>query len=175
MLNTISWTDFFTTLAALVVIYYSGAVLYCYHQEILHLIKGKTRTGNPSTTPPRNTNPLIGPTRATLPAPVATDIYSEELHIAPQEPEDSIDVLDPLAEKQHQARTDILGQVESLAQVTIHTPVIELETLFRTLLANYPELKETPLQTQVTQSITTTLQQHGHTISDADVQSWWPT
>jgi len=179
MLKSISWQEFFFFITTLIIIYYACSLLLFYHQEILQLLRGKQRssTDHKSTSQSPQPNPLIGPVRFSdeTARPVRDELRTEELQLATQEPEEAMTVADPEAEKLQQDLTEILDQIESLAQVTIQTPTIELQTLYKTLLSNYPGFVGTTHQANISQAITETLSQHGHTITTDEVLSWWPT
>lgn len=179
MLKSISWQEFFFTIATLIMLYYVCSLLFFYHQEILQVLRGKYRssTDDKSQSPLPQPNPLIGPVRFSdeTARPVRDELRTEELHLATQEPEEAMTVADPEAEKLQQDLTEMLDQIESLAQVTIQTPAIELQTLYKTLLSNYPGFAGTEHQPNISRTIVETLSQHGHNVTTEEVKSWWPT
>lgn len=178
MLKSISWQEFFFFITTLIIIYYVCSLLFFYHQEILQMLRGKQHsTDDRSPSPKPQPNPLIGPVRFSdeTVRPVRDELRTEELKLSSQEPEEAMAVADPEAEKLQQDLTQMLDQIESLAQVTIQTPAIELQTLYKTLLSNYPGFVGTTHQANISQAITETLSQHGHNFTTDEVQSWWPT
>lgn len=185
MFNAISWTDFLTTVAVLIAGYYAITILLLYANEIKSLFRRKSLIETPEdihSTAPLDRTILGGVSKeSTLQdrssfASADEFSFSESNHEVPE-------MLTPVAKQPLSNHALIIGSVSDLLQ-EIKTLIqmvteyksgkAESETLFRTLLQRYPQLKTTEYRTAITQFIWETAQtQFPFALEQAEVEQWW--
>lgn len=181
MFETISWQEFFTTLAVILGGYYAISVLLLFSSEITRFFKSKPKDlTDPVKQQLESTSEsaLMGGVRfertsqrELLREEIST---SEELQVATQEDEEPITVIDLEQESLQSDFTSITNEVKSLAEIASQSTREDSAALFKTLLSNYPQFIGTPFQHRVSQLICDSCREvQTHAFDLKEVNSWW--
>lgn len=180
MFESISWQEFFTTLAVILGGYYAISVLLLFSSEITHFFKSKPQSVSESGKQVENTNEstLMGGVRfertSQFELPREEVSTAEELQVAQQEDEEPITAIDLKEESLQSDFASITIEISSLAEIAAQSTKEESATLFKTLLSNYPQFIGTPFQQRVSQLICNSFREvKTHAFDLKEVNSWW--
>lgn len=184
MLDSISWQEFFTTVALVAGGYYVMTFLLLYSNEITDIFKQKK--SNLSTAEVKSnqldsneSNDLMGgvryENREEQYVPREDVASTEELHFASDDSgEEVIQAVDLIEEQHENEFKKALDEINSLIEVVSQGSKDESIPLFKTLLANYPQLIGTDYQERASQHIlhacNETCQFH---FEISEINSWW--
>ncbi|HRE67723.1 MAG TPA: hypothetical protein PLM56_05675 [Cyclobacteriaceae bacterium] len=184
MLESISWQEFFTTIAVLLGAYYAITVLLLFSSEITNLFKPRTsiasgkesQSGQPDS---ENSHDLMGSVRfdtsreQKLPREEVTT--ADELDVVQlQEAEEPVDVIDLQDEALTNDLITLQAEIKSLAEIISLGTKEEAVSLFTTLLSNYPQFVGTFFQHQISQLIYDSCKETGtHHFDLQEISAWW--
>lgn len=184
MLESISWQEFFTTIAVLLGSYYAITVLLLYSREITGIFKrGTLKTPGTSTqtdqTDSGGSHDLMGSARfdtsreQELPREEVTT--ADELDVVQSpEAEEAVDVIDLQDEALRNDLITVQSEIKSLAEIISLGTKEEAVSLFTTLLSNYPQFIGISFQPQITQLIYDSCKETGtHHFSLREISTWW--
>lgn len=184
MLESISWQEFFTTIAVLLGSYYAITVLLLYSSEITSIFKrGTLKAPGTSTqtdqTDSGGSHDLMGSVRfdtsreQELPREEVTT--ADELDVVQsQEAEEAVDVIDLEDEALRNDLITVQSEIKSLAEIISLGTKEEAVSLFTTLLANYPQFIGTSFQPQISQLIYDSCTETGtHHFDLSEISAWW--
>lgn len=182
MLDSISWQEYFTTIAFLVGAYYGITSLLLYSNEIISILKrGKLTPPTSVTRDQRDStsHDLMGHARYELreqtDAPREESVISEELHVIPaQDDEETINFFDEAEEVLKNDFIIIQDEINALIDAVSQVSKEETSSLFKTLLSNYTHFIDTPYQTQLAQFIHDSFKKkNSHEFELSEISTWW--
>lgn len=179
MLESISWQEFFTTIALLLGGYYAISVLLLFSSEIANFFKSKPQGVSVGGQPNSESQPnLMGGVRiekSTQQELLREEVSnSEELQVATQDYEEPINSVDLAMESLQNDFSSISAEIQSLVEIASQRTKGESVSLFKTLLSNYPQFIGTPFQQQITQLISDSCREvSSHPFDLIEVNSWW--
>lgn len=184
MLESISWQEFFTTIAVLIGSYYAITVLLLYSREITSIFKRETLKAPGTSTQTDQTDSdgshdLMGSVRfdtsreQELPREEVTT--ADELDVVPlQEVDEPVDVIDLQDEALTNDLITLQAEIKSLAEIISLGTKEEAVSLFTTLLSNYPQFVGTSFQQQISQLIHDSCKETGtHHFDRQEISTWW--
>lgn len=181
MFESISWQEFFTTIALLLGGYYAIMVLLLFSSEITSFFRSKPQgTSKPvkqhsESTTPSNLMGGVRVERSTLQELPREEVSaSEELQITSQEAEESISAVDLVEESLQHDFSSMSIEIQLLVEISSQSTKEECVALFKTLLSNYPQFIGTPFQQQITQLIYDSCKEvNNYQLDLAEVNLWW--
>ncbi len=179
MLESISWQEFFKTIAILLGGYYAISMLLLFSSEITNFFNSKQQGVSEGGQPHSESQPsLMGGVRIERSAQqefLREEVSnSDELQIASQEYEEPINSVDLAAERLQNDFYSISAEIQSLVEIASQSTKEESGALFKTLLSNYPQFIGTPFQQQVNELISDSCKEvSGHPFDLMEVNSWW--
>lgn len=186
MLESISWSQFISTITFLIGGYYLITILLLYRKEITSnfnqrkpIVTNNNKCENQTVS--NESMELMGSVRyVSSPAenvPREDKIEAVSLHVAAtQEPEEAIiaSVINVTDETLHKSVSTLLQEINTLTEVIAVGSKEECAELFRTLLSNYAELSHSAYEPEITAFIYESCKQHGQfQIERSEVKSWW--
>jgi hypothetical protein len=184
MLDSISWQEFFTTVAILIGAYYVTTALLLYSSEIINIFKQKKSKRSSSGIKPdqycsNESNDLMGSVRyensEQKNVPREESLNAEELQVTPQlEEEEPVHAVDLAEENLKNDFLSVQSEINSLLEVVSQGSKEESIPLFKTLLSNYSQFIDTGYEEQVSQFICDSSKQtcQFHFESN-EINSWW--
>lgn len=184
MLDSISWQEFFTTVALLIGGYYFITLLLLYGSDITSTFKQK-KLDDPggeiqaSHNDSNESNGLMGgvhfENRNEQNVPLEEITSAEEIQtVLSQEDEDPVNAVDPAVENLKNDFINIKREINSLVEIVSQGSKEESIPLFRILLFNYPQLINSVYQEQVTQFIHDACKRTCQFHFDLnEINSWW--
>jgi len=174
MLQSISWSEFFITIATLTGIYYGVTVFHFYGVELISFIKNEKYPATPKETSMVDASPVMGMTRPEKSFRVSREVKSaDDLVVAPdREREDN-----PVDSESLLVGTvsDLLHEIKSLRLETVSLLKDECVHSIHEILSRYPQLKNTQYQEAVNLFIMNTRQESGGWEFDLhEVDLLWP-
>ncbi|MBX2968243.1 MAG: hypothetical protein KF803_02645 [Cyclobacteriaceae bacterium] len=184
MLESISWQEFFTTVAVLLSGYYAITTLLLYSKEITSIFK--QRQPNHSVQKNRvnqidsnESNSLMGMARyeqgseSIVPREEVTNV--DELNVAPLlQDEEPVTVIDLREELLLDDFIAIQAEIKSLSEIITLGTKEEGVSLFKTLISNYPQFIGTHFQPQIVQFIYESCENtNTHHFDQQEINSWW--
>lgn len=179
MLQSISWLEFFTTIALIVGGYYLITGLLLYNKEIGSFIKGKSRLSPSVNQSPQTalqqTDQLIGLAKTESSSHTglrevtvsAEDMLVSSSHVA-EEPIEitSITVTDDVA--------SLTSEIEALVRIVSHSSRDESLPLFQSLISRYSSLLDTDHVEPLSQLLHDKVSEHCNFQIDLDeIRGWW--
>ena len=187
MFESISWQQFISTIALLIVGYYVVTVLLLYSKEITNIFKQKKLTLTNTNVREHQTESnesieLMGSVRYASSqsenVPREEKVEAESLSVvAAQEPEEPITeaVTSEADEALLKSVSTLLEEINTLTEVAAVGSKEECAELFRTLLSNYVDLSRTAHEPEITAFIHNACKAQGQfQIELSEVKSWWP-
>jgi len=182
MLESISWQDFFTTLAILVGTYYLVTSLLLYNKELVSLVRKKSLPTTQQELPIKNLSGanqnLMGEIRYNSPMTTKENIVeSQELAFKSdnREEEEVITKTNSTEALLVGTIADLLQELKTLINIVSHNTMEESSPLFRAILTNYPQLVGSHYQEAISLFIyATTKEQCEFTLELDQIKSWWP-
>lgn len=181
MFESISWQEFFTTIALILGGYYAISVLLLFSSEITHFLKSRPQgISEPGKQQPENTKEsiLMGGVRfertSQQELPREETSTTEELQVASQDDDEPITAVDLKEESLQRDFASITIEIHSLAEIASQSTREDSAALFKTLLSNYPQFIGTPFQHRVSQLICDSCREvQTHAFDLKEVNSWW--
>ncbi len=175
MFNTISWSEFLTTLSLIIAVYYAVSTAIYYRQEISVRFRRRSDTNNNRVED--QATALMGATKPEVPRVIRKQtVSSEDLLIAPSsiaEP-NSTPASDPIVIG---TIADLLQESKDLASSVSDTKSSreECAMLFQSLLERYPQLNNSTYKDALSISIYYTCKNEiGIEYSLNEIKTWWP-
>ncbi|MBX2896830.1 MAG: hypothetical protein KF763_15395 [Cyclobacteriaceae bacterium] len=181
MLESISWQEFLTTVALLLGGYYAITTLLLYSREITNFFNPRKSVGSTDTRSDQSDSlesQLLGSVRLEsaqqeIPREESTDSDAWEV-AAPKDEEETIAVVDLQEESLKKDLVTIQAEISSLAEIVSLGTREEAISLFKTLLANYPQFSGTPFRPPISQFIHESCEQvNTHQFDLSEINSWW--
>lgn len=172
MLQSISWSDFFTAVAVLVTLYYLFSVAVFYQKDFVHYLKNRGKSSQSDSDTTSMSDNIMGATHSEQHVPREERIAPEDVQI--------------ISKRDDSEQTDsdslLVGTVSDLLQeIRLLNENIQLQTkdelvpVFRELLAKYPKLINTQYQEAINLFIVNASQESGKWEFDSvEVESLWP-
>lgn len=185
MFDSISWQDYFTTIAVAVAIYYAITGLLLFHKEISNIFKQKSSnetsySRKSDQNDSNESNDLLGKVRYASRheenVPREESANAEDLSIAQMsEEEDAITpARDPEEEAIINSVSDLHQEVKSLADILSDGSKEDAAPLFQALLSNYVHLAGTVYQDSINQFILNTCTEKCQfDLTSEEIRSWW--
>lgn len=185
MFESISWSEFFSTILIIVVGYYVISTLLLFSSEIVTIFKEKKlASAFPASKSNQNSSfegdDFMG--RARYEPESNRELLREErteaetLAIAPDQEEDEvIDFISPEEDNLRSATQHLIDEVRELVQVMSGSSKEESVPLFQTLLSRAPQLVATSYQEAVNLGIYHSLKEQDlFQVELQEINSWWP-
>lgn len=185
MFESISWSEFFSTILIIVVGYYVISTLLLFSSEIVTIFKEKKlASAFPASKSNQNSSfegdDFMG--RARYEPESNRELLREErteaetLAIAPDQEEDEvIDFISPEEDNLRSATQHLIDEVRELVQVISGSSKEECVPLFQTLLSRAPQLVATSYQEAVNLGIYHSLKEQDlFQVELQEINSWWP-
>lgn len=184
MLESISWQEFFTTVAVLLGGYYAITTLLLYGSEIINIFKQRNsnlsvRDARQDQSDSNESNDLMGSVRyennrqQSVPREEVTDAYDLNV-LRSNEDEEPVSIVDVAEESLKNDFATIQAEINSLAEIGFQSTKEESISLFKTLLSNYPQFIGTSYKQQISEiihdSCKKTCQFH---FEFNEINSWW--
>lgn len=174
MIDTISWTDYFFTLAIITAVYYLVIGITFYRTELMNLLKRQGHHSDDGVKPSSPGTRIMGKTQPETLSHVDRHLPMDEMVLNEQAPEENTNLADRNAQLLVGVVSDIQQEIKALLEVIDGNNREECAALCHALLSNYPQLISTPYHDSLSLVIKNALKEHFQLdYSINQVKSWW--